>query len=115
VIYDPEDPDPQRRFKMAYEAGVPLGLGRLCVAFSPDGLRWKSYGKNPVGPMLEMVGTVKYRGMYYVNGQDAQETANHPSVVRRLVTFTSADYVHWSRCGALGLDRGPDVTGPSTL
>jgi hypothetical protein len=27
--------------------------------------------------------------------------------VRRLATFASADFEHWSPCGAVGLDRGP--------
>lgn len=114
VLYDPEDPDPQRRFKMAYEGGLPKGLGQLCVAFSPDGLRWTQYAKNPVGPMFEMAGITKHRGIYYVNGQDALIRANHPAPARRLVTFASADFEQWSPCGGLGLDRGPQVTGPPT-
>ncbi|PYV16722.1 MAG: hypothetical protein DMG07_07215, partial [Acidobacteria bacterium] len=114
LIHDPEDPNAQRRFKMAYEAGLPKGLGKICVAFSPDGLRWKPYEGNPVGPMLEMAGITKHRGMYYLNGQDALIREHHPAPARRLVTFASADFERWSPCAALGLDRGPDVTGPST-
>lgn len=114
VVHDPEDPNPNRRFKMAYEAGLPLGLGKLCVAFSPDGLHWTPYRGNPVGPMFEMAGITKHQGLYFVNGQDALTRAHHPVRVRRLVTFASADFEHWSSCGALSLDRGPDVTGPST-
>ena len=36
VLRDGRDPDPQRRFKMIYD----VGLGKLRVRFSPDGLRW---------------------------------------------------------------------------
>ena len=114
VVYDPDDPNPKRRFKMAYEAGLPKGLGKLCVAFSPDGLRWTPYQGNPVGPMFEMAGIIKYQGLYFLNGQDALTRAHHPVRARRLVTFASADFEHWSSCGALSLDRGPDVSGPST-
>jgi hypothetical protein len=112
VLYDPEDPAPGRRFKMAFEARF-SGQLRFCVAFSPDGLRWTPSPMNPVGPFLEMAGVTRFRGLYYVNGQAAL-TAHRPTITRRLVTFASADFEHWSPCGAVGLDRGPDVTGPST-
>lgn len=108
ALYEPEDPDPNRRFKMAYET---KGGGGECVAFSPDGLRWKPSEKNPVMPGFEMTGITKHRGMYYVNGQGG---SHHQTWARRLVTLASADFEHWSPCGALGLDRAPDVTGPST-
>jgi hypothetical protein len=121
VLYEPEDPDPNRRFKLAYEAGVPVraeDLGhhprmRLHVAFSPDGLRWKNSPKNPVGPFQEMTCVTKFRGLYYVNGH--VETNAHSKVGgRRLDTFVSEDFELWSPCAALGLDRSPDLTGPST-
>lgn len=52
VVVDPRDPDPQRRYKMAYydwvpAAGVAGGSGTH-VAFSPDGIRWT---KHPGGPV----------------------------------------------------------------
>ena len=44
IIYDPHDPEPNRRYK---------SVGRfdtegLCVAFSGDGLQWTNYENNPV-------------------------------------------------------------------
>jgi hypothetical protein len=111
LLHEPEDPDPNRRFKMVFEARID-GQIRFCVAFSPDGLRWKPSEKNPVGPFLEMAGIAKHRGIYYVNGQGGL-TAHHPTIARRLVTFASADFEHWSPCGAAGLDISPDLTGPS--
>lgn len=60
VIDDPSDPDPQRRYKMAYlpekinsnvpkrsTAGHSHSPG-LCVAYSPDGLTWTQEPANPV-------------------------------------------------------------------
>src|SRR5690606_38258555 len=35
-------PDPDRRFKLAFFRFAPPPLG-VCVAFSPDGLRWREY------------------------------------------------------------------------
>jgi hypothetical protein len=106
VLYDPEDRDESRRFKMAYET---KGGGKDGVAFSPDGLRWKALEK--VLPHVEMAGITKHRGIYYVNGQAG---GHRPIGARRLVTFASTDFEHWSPCGAVGLERSPEVTGPST-
>jgi hypothetical protein len=111
IIHEPEEPDPGKRFKMVYEAHY--SDGTLCVASSADGLRWVTSPNNPRGPLFEMAGIVKHQGLYYVNGQ-ASPSAHHATSVRRLVTFVSADFEQWSPIGAVGLDRGPDVTGPST-
>jgi hypothetical protein len=112
VLYDPEDPDARRRFKIAYEARFADGL-KFCVAYSPDGFRWTRSPRNPVGPFLEMAGITKFRGMYYVNGQPAF-SAHGQNAVRRLGSYVSDDFEHWSPCDALGLDRSADVVGPST-
>ena len=112
IVYDPEDPDTNRRFKMAYEARYETDL-KFCVAFSKDGLHWTPSPKNPIGQFLEMAGIAKHQGLYYVNGQ-ATLTAHHAVPVRRLVTFVSADFETWSPAGAVGLDRGTDLSGPSS-
>lgn len=51
VIVTPDDPDSNRRYKMAYWDFVPKGKEEakgLCIAFSPDGIHWKKYSDNPV-------------------------------------------------------------------
>jgi len=118
VLYEPEDPDPDRRFKMIYEVddrrfkAPPAAFGkRFSAAFSSDGLRWKHSPRNPVGPALEMAGITKFRGLYYVNGQSSGR--QHVRAARKLITFASADFENWSPCGALGLDRSSDLSGPS--
>ena len=111
LLYDPAAPEAERRFKMAYEGGP--GPLRFHVAFSGDGLHWKLSARNPVGPFLEMAGVARIGDLYYVTGQ-AEPTNSHRRPARRLATFVSADFEHWSSCGAVGLDRSPDVEGPST-
>src|SRR4030095_10027293 len=111
VLYDSEDPKPERRFKLAYEADR-NGQVRFGVAFSPDGLRWTQSALNPVGPFLEMAGIAKVRGKYYVNGQDGIR-AHQAFASRKLATFVSTDFEHWSPCAAVGLDRSSDLNGPS--
>jgi hypothetical protein len=47
VVVDPRDPDPQRRYKMAYYDWAPAegaaGGSGTHVAFSPDGIHWTKY------------------------------------------------------------------------
>ena len=114
VLHDPDNPDPARRFKLAFEALDPAaGANRFCVAFSEDGLRWNPSPANPVGPWFEMSGIARFRGLYYVSGQ-AEGTSHRPVNARRLATFVSADFERWSPISAVGLDRATDLHGPST-
>jgi len=115
LLYDPDAVNPDRRFKMAYEAGPHEtgGVTLFCVAFSRDGLHWRPSPRNPVGPFLEMSGVTKLRGLYYVTGQTESDAWGR-SPQCRLATFVSADFEHWSPTGAVGFERGPDTTGPST-
>ncbi len=51
VIVNQNDPDPSRRYKMAYWDFVVKDGGEthgLCIAFSHDGIHWKKYSNNPV-------------------------------------------------------------------
>ncbi len=109
ILYEPEDS--ARPFKLAYESSID-GKARFCVAFSQNGLRWQPFSGNPVGPFLEMAGVIRWQGMYYVAGQGPL-TAYRPARLRHMTIFASKDFEHWSPCGALGLDRSPDLTGPS--
>ncbi|MFM8550969.1 MAG: hypothetical protein ACKOCD_01420 [Nitrospiraceae bacterium] len=111
VLYEPEDPNPARRYKLAYEIRKLEGI-TFNVAFSPDGLRWTPSKLNPVGPFFEMTGGMKWKGKYYVNGQD-NASGHGPFVARKLATLVSKDFEHWSPCAAVGLDRSPDLAGPS--
>ncbi|MAG37607.1 MAG: hypothetical protein CL878_15340 [Dehalococcoidia bacterium] len=112
VLYDPDDPDPDRRFKIAFECRE--YDKELSVAFSPDGLRWTEAPDNPVGPMLEMSGVIRFNGCYYVNGHGGFQFGT----ARDLVTCASYDFEHWTESTALGFqrDRLPrlDIEGGGT-
>lgn len=98
VLYEPDDPNPNRRFKLAYEVH-PFHIG---VAFSPDGLHWQDSSHNPVlkHNALECGGLLKYNGCYYLNGQ-----GGNVGTKRALVTFVSFDFENWSDAVVLGLRR----------
>ena len=112
VLYDPDDPDPQRRYKVAFECRE--YEKQLSVAFSPDGLRWTESAHNPVGPMLEMSGVIRFNDCYYINGHGGY----HFGTARELVTCASYDFEHWTEATARGFRRDPlpllDMAGITT-
>jgi len=103
IIHDPEDPDPSRRFKCVFESRKYRNA--LAVAFSADGLSWKESSLNPVGYALEESGLVKFNGCYYVNGQSGGQWG----AGRKMQTFASYDFEHWTRGSVLSFRRGPLV------
>lgn len=103
VIYEPQDPDPSRRFKIFYEVRPEY---RGHVAFSPDGLRWTPSSMNPVTHIrIEPSGLVKHRGCYYVCGQNANIDRGFQK--RVLITLASYDFEHWTEAACLGFRRDP--------
>jgi hypothetical protein len=104
VLYEPDDPDPTRRFKMLCEVESERSQNQGCVAFSADGLRWKPSLRNPVThTRIENTGLVKRDGCYYVNGQNAG--LDRAFQKRVLLTLASYDFEHWTDAGALGFRR----------
>lgn len=100
VFHDERDPDPMRRFKMAFEDRR-YG-GRFAVAFSPDGISWRESPSNPVGPWLEMAGGARIDDMYVLSGQGGKHI---PGGGRQFATHISYDFENWSIASALGLQR----------
>ena len=93
VFKDPHDPDDSRRYKMVYD----VGLGKLRVRFSPDGIHW--------GAPREVSGFSAQNG-------DTHNNAFWDSRIRKYVWFTklyigerlvarfeSTDFEHWVPSG----------------
>ena len=108
VLYDPEDPDPCRRFKsLRMEAQM-----RISVAYSEDGLRWRDGPHDIFGIGMELGHVCKFNGCYYANGQGGPSPINrpipHPIVQaskRITVTFASYDFEHWTHAAALSFRK----------
>ena len=102
IFYDPEDTE-ERRFKMSFES--PRYQKCMGVAFSSDGIHWKEYEKNPVGSVFyEQSGGVKIDGVYYVTGQG--DTGHYsPKGSRKLATYCSSDFIHWTPAACMGFTR----------
>ncbi len=109
VLYDPDEPDANRRYKMTFlgfhhkhisaDKKTPL----VCVAFSSDGLRWTE-GNNPVVPDVycETSGLYRWNGIYMVNGQHGWPTKQGK---RTMISFASADFVHWQEPYSVNFHR----------
>jgi hypothetical protein len=107
VVYDPEDPDPAKRYKMAYETHSIGGVGgRVSAAYSRDGLTWTNSPRNPVVSALplEPTGLIKRNGLYYLVGHGGNFTT------RALVVHASPDFERWTEAVSLGFRR--DDVGP---
>lgn len=107
IIFDPEEPDPGRRFKGAF--WTRRYRGKVAVACSPDGLRWRELPDNPRGQYIEPSGLVRHQGCYYLNGHGGV----HFGPMRNLVTYASCDFEHWTAASCLGFQRDREPTTSS--
>ena len=122
VTYDPEDPDPGRRYKAAYiyrEPGSKLkNVGSnpdtpeptMATAVSADGFRWKLVEPDriQIREKFEVSGLWKFNGAYYVAGQQLAPWAwldDGQSCGRVMTVFESPDFVDWSRDRSMGFVR----------
>ncbi|MGV3659319.1 MAG: hypothetical protein ACO1TE_04020 [Prosthecobacter sp.] len=110
VLHDPEDPDPERRFKMVRE----INPEKKPAAISADGLRWKSVagGKDILdGGNLEPSGFIKFNGAYYIYGHGGpvphpiQQRGYMRAQKRMMVTVMSYDFEHWTTAGHVAFRR----------
>ena len=99
VFHEPDDPDPSKRFKMAFQTRK--HGSRLSVAYSADGLTWRESPNNPVSGWIEMAGGTRLDGCYYLSGQGG----NHAMGVRQFATAASYDFEHWAEATCRGLRR----------
>ena len=140
VLYEPEDPDPARRYKAVFIAHVPYDdirggmsaigikekrIGSTICATSADGLRWKVVGDRPAnaaGERFEVSGLYRFGNFYYTTGQLISPWAWRPDgsdVGRVMMAYRSPDFQHWSQAKALSFARPgqlitPPITGQQT-
>jgi len=100
VFYEPEDPNPERRFKMAFADR--RYRNHLAVAFSADGLTWRESNRNPVGPWFEMSGGTRIDDAWYLSGQGGKHLKE---AARQFATHMSYDFEKWTLASSLGFQR----------
>jgi hypothetical protein len=129
VLYEPSDPNPARRYKMALygrfydESDVDHKHLKSTIYpyFSSDGLRWRLALPTPKGETLnekeeplnvqrifEIGGLYKFSGFYYAVGQEVYPDVWLPDGTqagRVMVAHWSPDFIHWSKDRALSFMR----------
>ncbi len=114
VIYEPDDPVPERRYKIFSEVESEKSYNQGCVAFSSDGLRWIQSPLNPVTHIrIEPTGLVKRNGCYFVIGQNAG--TDRAFQKRVLIALASYDFEHWTDAVVLGFRRDDLPPNPVLL
>ncbi len=133
VLYEPNDPDPSRRFKAAYIAHIPYDdipggmsqvgvkerrVGAIVTATSADGLRWQIVGDKPAnagGERFEVSSLYRFGNFYYCSGQLASPwcwLADGRPCGRVMMTYRSPDFRTWSQSKALSMTLPQQYTDP---
>lgn len=133
VLYEPNEPDPNKRYKCAYIAHMPFDevksgrskigpnekrWGATITATSADGLTWKCVGDRPAnagGERFEVSGLYRFGDFYYTTGQLLSPwawRADGSDVGRVTMAYRSPDFVHWSQAKALSLARAGQLAEP---
>ena len=133
VLYEPDDPDPSRRYKAAYIAHLPSDeikggmskvgvkerrVGSFVCATSADGLRWKVVGDRPMnarGERFEVSSLYQFGKFYYATGQLISPWTWRPDgsdIGRVMLAYRSPDFVSWSSATALSFARPGQLTNP---
>jgi len=108
VLYEPDEPDANKRFKMAYTGyrhpEVDSKMAMIRIAYSPDGLHWKDEPATPAvrNYWSETSGIYRWNGVYFVNGQSSYPPSNPK---RAMMSFASPDLVTWEQAGIISFYR----------
>lgn len=101
IIKDDEEPDQQRRYKMAYwymDARNAADYPRFATAVSADGIRWQSLNGHPSDLFIEHASLYKHHGLYVINGQSfcgfTKSEGGHDSG-RQAYAIVSPDFETW--------------------
>ena len=133
VLYEPQDPDPNRRYKCTYIAHLPFDevkggrskigpdekrWGAMICATSADGLSWKVVGDRPVnagGERFEVSGLYRFGDFYYGTGQLLSPWTWRPDggdIGRDMLAYRSPDFVTWSKAKARAFARPGQLANP---
>ncbi len=96
VIRDEDDPDPSRRYKLAFWTQYdPWNYPTMRLATSPDGLVWKATPKPPIEAFLEHASFYKHNGLYIVNSQTFLAGESGRNRGRQGAAWVSTNFDQW--------------------
>ncbi|MCB1088206.1 MAG: hypothetical protein KDM63_14245 [Verrucomicrobiae bacterium] len=131
VIHEPDDPDPNRRYKCVYIAHPPFEdvrggrsaigpnerrWGAFIAATSADGLRWKVVGDRPMNAgneRFEVSSLYRFGHFYYATGQLISPWTwrmDGSDIGRVMLAYRSPDFAAWSRAKATAFARPGQLT-----
>ncbi len=131
ILHEPDDPDPNRRYKAVYIAHPEFKdvrggrskvgpderrWGAFIAATSADGLSWKVVGDRPMNAgneRFEVSALYKFGNFYYAPGQLISPwmwRMDGSDVGRGTMTYRSSDFDNWSDSKAFGLARVGQLT-----
>jgi hypothetical protein len=94
VIKDRDDPDPGRRFKLAYNYHSEK-FWTIRTATSANGIHWTAGPELPIDAFVEHSGFYQYNGMYFVNAQARGRSEGGHAIGRQGRVWLSPDFDHW--------------------
>ncbi|MBL9180190.1 MAG: hypothetical protein JNM65_19165 [Verrucomicrobiaceae bacterium] len=133
VLYEPDEPDPAKRYKCAYIAHMPFDdvkggrskigpnekrWGSFVTATSADGLKWKCVGDRPAnagGERFEVSSLYRFGDFYYATGQLLSPwswRADGSDIGRDMLAYRSPDFVTWSKAKAFSYARPGQLSNP---
>lgn len=93
ALFDPQDPDPERRFKLL----IKVRPYHLAIAFSPDGLTWPARAERLHGLAgVDPSGIARWRGGFRLAGHRDRSHGR-----RKLHVFASSDFRRWTEASGL--------------
>ncbi|MFA6240179.1 MAG: prolyl oligopeptidase family serine peptidase [Candidatus Hydrogenedentales bacterium] len=96
VIKDEDDPDPARRYKLAFWSQFdPFEFPTMRIATSSDGIFWNTAPKPPISSFLEHASFYTFNGYYFANSQTLQARVDGGSAARVGTAWISPDFDHW--------------------
>jgi dienelactone hydrolase len=96
VIKDEEDPDPARRYKLAFWSQFdPYNFPTMRIATSPDGIHWTTAPKPPIDSFLEHASFYHFNHYFFANSQTMQPREDGEKPPRVGTAWISPDFDHW--------------------
>jgi hypothetical protein len=96
VLRDVDDPDPRRRYKLAFWTQFdPWDYPTMRLATSSDGVHWKAAPGRPIQAFLEHSSFYQHNGLYIANSQTFLAGEGGRDRGRQGVAWVSVDFDHW--------------------
>ena len=96
VVRDDADPDPARRYKLAFWTQYdPYDYPTMRLAVSPDGFHWTAAEKPPIEAFLEHASFYQHNGYFFANAQTFLPGESGRERGRQGAAWLSPDFDHW--------------------